>query len=164
MTWTPGEDNESHLAFMNVLQWFIVLRKWKLPLVIEANLTQISSALVIFRFNLPLIGRLVMIQTVTPQAPALQRMCHGVFSEPRVPRFIAKILLYIVQHAVEQDVPIWQHKRFEPAPRLTQIDSKVKVYRQWCKQFTKDGISFADAQMKHIRKELGLPDEGPIAW
>jgi phenylpropionate dioxygenase-like ring-hydroxylating dioxygenase large terminal subunit len=164
MTWTPGEGDESHLAFMKVFQWFILLGRWKLPMVIEANLTQVSSALVIFRFKLPLIGRLVMIQTVTPQAPACQRMCHGVFSEPRVPRFVAKILLYIVQHAVEQDVPIWQHKRFEPNPRLTHIDAKVKVYRNWCRQFTKDGISFSDAQMIHVRKELGLPDEGSLQW
>ena len=164
MSWDPGHGDESHLAFMKVFQWFIILKRWTLPLKIEANLIQVASSLVIFKFNLPLIGRVVLIQTVTPQAPARQRMCHGVFSEPHVPRFVAKILLYIVQHAVEQDVPIWEHKRFEPAPRLTAMDGKVKLYRQWCKQFTRDGISFNEAQIKHVKKELGLPDEGLISW
>ena len=64
----------------------------------------------------------------------------------------------------EQDVPVWAHKRFEAAPRLTAEEGAVKTYRGWVKQFMGDGITFGEAQRAWLRKELGLEDTEALAW
>ena len=142
---------------------------------------------------LPGIGRLFIIETVTPVAPALQRVLHAVYAQPHIPRLVAKAILASTIRAYEQardgggsgalcacevstlvvrrlcprqDVPVWAHKRYEPAPRLTAREASVKVYREWSRQFynhTPGAISFEDAQRAQLRLELGLPDAGSAA-
>ena len=53
-------------------------------------------------FQLPGIGRLFIIETVTPVAPTLQRVLHAVYAEPHIPRFIAKAILASTIRAYEQ--------------------------------------------------------------
>jgi hypothetical protein len=64
----------------------------------------------------------------------------------------------------EQDVPVWAHKRYEPAPRLSMEEGAVKLYRGWVKQFMAGGVTFAEAQRAWLRKELGLEDSEAMAW
>ena len=103
-------------------------------------------------FRVPGIGRLFIIETVTPVAPTVQRVLHAVYAQPHIPRLIAKAILASTIRAYEQarvtraracrtistaaasfdsrlylppnspqDVPVWAHKRYEPAPRLTEV-------------------------------------------
>ncbi|HYM15954.1 MAG TPA: Rieske 2Fe-2S domain-containing protein [Dehalococcoidia bacterium] len=52
-----------------------------------------------------------------------------------VNRIIARATFNGVVHDVEQDVPIWQHKRYVQPPILAAGDGPVGKYRQWAKQF-----------------------------
>jgi hypothetical protein len=61
-------------------------------------------------------------------------------------------------------VPVWAHKRFEPAPRLSAEEGAVKVYRGWVRQFMAGGVTFGEAQRAWLRKELGLEDSEAMAW
>jgi phenylpropionate dioxygenase-like ring-hydroxylating dioxygenase large terminal subunit len=52
-----------------------------------------------------------------------------------VNRIIARQTFNGVVHDVEQDLPIWQHKRYVQPPILAAGDGPVGKYRQWAKQF-----------------------------
>jgi hypothetical protein len=68
--------------------------------------------------------------------------------------------------AYEQDLPVWAHKRYEPAPRLTSSEGAIGVYRKWVRQFIKSprAISFEEAQKAQLRIDLGLPDDSTLSW
>jgi len=36
---------------------------------------------------------------------------------------------------IEQDIPIWEHKRFQHRPRLSDADGPIMKYRKWARQF-----------------------------
>ena len=62
------------------------------------------------------------------------------FSMRRLPdenasRAVAEINDRITQDQFRQDVPIWEHRRYLPRPRLTEIDGPVAQYRRWFSQF-----------------------------
>ncbi len=49
--------------------------------------------------------------------------------------FIANSILAGVVHDVEQDIPIWQYKRYVQPPILAEGDGPVGKYRLWARQF-----------------------------
>jgi hypothetical protein len=36
---------------------------------------------------------------------------------------------------IEEDIPIWEHKAYRPAPLLCDGDGPIMRYRQWARQF-----------------------------
>ena len=158
-TWEPDSENK-HLANMTVRQSMLLLG-FELPGPVHVRITQCGPSQVVLFFTLPAIGRLCIVETVTPQAPALQRVLHVLFAEPCVPRALAKVVLYSLVQAYEQDVPVWAHKRYEPTPRLTASEGPVRAFRTWARQFYRDprSVSFEAAQRAHLRKTLGYPDD-----
>ena len=90
---------------------------------------------------------------------------HACYAAPAVPRLVAKALLASIIRAYEQDLAVWAHKRYEPAPRLTASEASVKTYRGWVKQFyaSPKAISFERAQRACLKVELGLPDDA-LEW
>ncbi|GGP33174.1 aromatic ring-hydroxylating oxygenase subunit alpha [Streptomyces melanogenes] len=63
------------------------------------------------------------------------------------PGLLRTPLTGIAAHAVrraavellEQDIPIWNHKRYEPHPRLARGDEMISRFRRWARQFYPDG-------------------------
>jgi cholesterol 7-dehydrogenase len=133
---------------------------------VRVTITQAGPSQVYLQFTIPGIGRVFIVETVTPVAPTTQRVLHAVHAEPRVPRAIAKLILWSVVQAYEQDVPVWAHKRYEPAPRLTPKDAAVGVFRRWARQFSRDprAITFADAMKAHVAHELGFAQDHVLDW
>ncbi|MFF8772420.1 aromatic ring-hydroxylating dioxygenase subunit alpha [Kitasatospora sp. NPDC015120] len=54
-------------------------------------------------------------------------------------RAVARSTLRMTARIIRQDVPIWDHKRYEPRPRLAAGDHSVGVYRHWARQFYPPG-------------------------
>jgi cholesterol 7-dehydrogenase len=92
--WAP-HATERHLATLRVEE--AVVRKgggW-LPLrPIRVEVLQAGPSQVYLQFEVPGVGRVVVVETVTPQAPALQRVLHAVYGGPGVPRAVAKAILW----------------------------------------------------------------------
>jgi cholesterol 7-dehydrogenase len=162
--WRPHES-EAHLANLSIQQT-MVLCGLPLPGAVQVTILQCGPSQVYLFFALPGIGRVVITETVTPVEPTLQRVLHACHAEPGVPRLVAKVLLASVIRAYEQDVAVWAHKRYEPAPRLTASESSVKSYRGWVRQFyaSPKAITFEQARRAQVKLDLGLPDDCPLDW
>jgi hypothetical protein len=48
---------------------------------------------------------------------------------------IAKAFVNSVTSEVGQDIPIWEHKRYQPIPALASSEKPITQFRQWFKQF-----------------------------
>ena len=59
------------------------------------------------------LGRLLLMQNITPIGPMLQECRHTAYVETyRVPRFVGKILLFSLKAQFERDTPIWNNKTY----------------------------------------------------
>jgi phenylpropionate dioxygenase-like ring-hydroxylating dioxygenase large terminal subunit len=162
--WAP-HATQPHLACLSIDQR-MVLCGLALPGAVHVEVLQCGPSQVFLTFDLPALGRVVVTETVTPVAPALQRVLHACHAAPSVPRLVAKALLASVIRAYEQDVGVWAHKRYEPAPRLTASEASVKAFRAWARQFhaSPRAVTFAAAKRAQLRVELGLADDDPLSW
>ena len=160
-----ADEAQPHLARLRIVESMVLLGV-TLPGAVQVEITQVGPSQVFFSFLLPGVGRLAMIESVTPLAPTTQRTLHAIYAAPHVPRIVAKALLAGVVRAYEQDLPVWAHKRYVAQPRLTASEGAIAVYRRWVRQFIKSpqAISFADAQKAQLRLDLGLPEDTPLSW
>jgi hypothetical protein len=40
-----------------------------------------------------------------------------------------------VERQLDQDIPIWEHKRYEPFPALAPNEKPITEFRRWARQF-----------------------------
>ncbi len=52
---------------------------------------------------------------------------------------------------VDQDVIIWERKRYLARPRLSRADGEIAVYRRYCKQFYGDARDHVGQDLRHLR-------------
>jgi len=45
---------------------------------------------------------------------------------------------------IDQDIPIWENKRYRERPLLSEVDGPVMAYRRWARQFYDDGLLGAE--------------------
>ncbi len=135
-TWQPGNEKgkDEHLAYINLTQE-MVIAGFRIPgTFISVKIIQIGPGLVQLIFN-TFLGRIVVIESVTPIEPLLQKAGHVVFAEKKVPRFIAKFVLWGLLKQFERDVPIWNKKTFISQPLVVKNDGPLLVYRRWMAKF-----------------------------
>jgi cholesterol 7-dehydrogenase len=162
--WRPHES-EPHLARLTIDQTMVLLGV-PLPGAVHVEILQCGPSQVYLSFDLPLLGKVVITETVTPVEPCLQRVLHACHAARSVPRLVAKTLLASVIRAYEQDVAVWAHKRYEATPALTASESSVKAYRGWVKQFHAHpkALTFAEARRAQMKIDLGLAEESELQW
>lgn len=102
-----------------VAQMGIRARLFVLPTPLDGQQITLRIALSIFNDTEP--GRI---------HPLLSLIPRGIFN-PLVRYFTFAGF----KHDVEQDIPIWQHKRYVQPPILAEGDGPVGKYRYWVKQF-----------------------------
>jgi len=156
-TWTPGKGNEKHLAHLKLTQWFTVFGKKIGFTSVQANITQTGPGLVPLSFSTPF-GKAIVIECVTPVAPLHQRARHVLFSEKRMPRFIAKFILHGLILQYERDMPIWYNKTFRHNPLLVKEDATIKAFRHWYAQF------YTDKQKKENETENHCATHSSLLW
>ena len=95
----------------------------------------------IAREKQPLVARIPDSKGKNTMQPVEARRLHLRFacSVPRSQNESHKVLSdLIIQNAVEQveqDIPIWEHKIYRPAPLLCDGDGPIAEYRNWFSQF-----------------------------
>lgn len=93
------------------------------------------GGVVSFHFDVPRMGRIVLFQTHTPEAPLEQRTRFRWYAEPHIPRALVE---YVVGSWVTQwmqDVEIWETKRYKKRPMLVKGDGPVHLMRRWYSRF-----------------------------
>ncbi len=91
-----------------------------------------------FRFEIPDLGEIALIQTHLPVAPLEQQVDFRWFASRRIPRPLA---WYVVGNLVAQlrkDVRIWSSKVYLEHPVLCRDDGPVVRLRRWYRQFFPD--------------------------
>ncbi len=105
-----------------------------------AELTLPDSGLAVRTWGMPTpIGpwqtRLNMATACAPALPArVPRQLRAPLTA-LASRVIAAALLRMTLKIFDQDQPIWNHKRYEPHPRLRPEDKGIGPYRRWARQF-----------------------------
>lgn len=136
-TWEPGKGVDEHLAFMRVIQSVEFRGRYIPGTRIDVDIVQVGPSMVHLHFATPF-GKVMLIETVTPVQPLLQRITHQVFAEWTVPRFFAKFIMGSTIVQFERDVPIWNNKTYLNNPGLVKEDGPIAKYRRW---FTKNFYS-----------------------
>ncbi|MGV4986834.1 aromatic ring-hydroxylating oxygenase subunit alpha [Streptomyces sp. NRAIS4] len=80
----------------------------------------------------PRLTRLMLATTCTDTRP---RSAGASLLRRPVRRAIARAMLWTAVGKVQDDVRIWNAKRYEPRPRLAAGDDAIGLYRHWVRQF-----------------------------
>lgn len=128
--WQPGKGADSHKAFM-VLTEQLKLFGFNVPFThVLVHIIQQGPGLVFLRFHTAF-GRAIVMETVTPMKPLLQKATHMIYAEWKMPRFLAKLILRSLIVQFERDVPIWNNKTFLPRPVVVKGDGPIPAFRRW---------------------------------
>jgi cholesterol 7-dehydrogenase len=132
--WKAGTGAEAHLAHITLtqcLQFF----GWTIPgTFLNVTITQAGPGIVHLFFTSP-VGKLYVMETVTPLMPMLQKATHTIWAEWKLPRFIGKIVLAGLVRQFERDIPIWNNKTFLKKPTIVKGDGAIGQFRRWYSQF-----------------------------
>lgn len=133
--WTSNNDPERRHESLIELSHFISLFEGKINLFhMNVNIRQIGSGLVVLQFDTSF-GKGVLVQSVTPIEPLLQRICHRFYSEPKFIHPLGLLVLHGEAVQISRDVEIWNRKCYLSSPNLVKEDCKIKSFRKWFSQF-----------------------------
>lgn len=100
---------------------------------VDASIQQIGPGCVILYLDSDL-GPMVILQTLTPIEPTLQKLSHYFFG-PRLLAWFIKFSIIGESINVGRDVMIWNSKQFVSNPILPKEDKLIKKFRIWYSQF-----------------------------
>uniref|UniRef100_A0A1I8Q400 3-ketosteroid-9-alpha-monooxygenase oxygenase component-like C-terminal domain-containing protein n=1 Tax=Stomoxys calcitrans TaxID=35570 RepID=A0A1I8Q400_STOCA len=79
-------------------------------------------------------GRIDILQTVTPVGPMTQKVVHRFYGLRILAPFI-KGAIFAESIMFERDIAMWNHKIFRKRPQLVKEDSSILAFRNWYQQF-----------------------------
>jgi cholesterol 7-dehydrogenase len=97
------------------------------------------GGVVTFHFDVPSMGRIVLYQTHTPEAPLRQRVRFRWYAERTMPR---ALVWYVVGNWISQwreDIAIWENKIHQRKPMLVREDGPILAMRKWYGRFYPSG-------------------------
>ncbi|XP_041983779.1 cholesterol 7-desaturase nvd isoform X2 [Aricia agestis] len=131
-----------HMASIRIEHQYLLMKYNVLP--IAGTVEQIGPAHVRLQFRSAL-GPLLLVQSITPLSPLLQRVVHRVYS----PAYNAPVgMLFVYAEAIQfaRDVAIWNHKRYVSSPQYVKSDRTIRAFRTWFAQFySEHSKTFRDA-------------------
>lgn len=151
-TWRPGSpDIDPHIATMELKHSVRLFNKIELGEV-DVSVKQVGPGYVQL-FMKSTFGEFVVLQTVTPQEPLVQKVVHR-FYGPLLNRIAVKFVIWgesimvgsYCKHTIhginvlsvsqfERDMMVWNHKCFVDNPCLIKEDRLIRAYRNWYSQF-----------------------------
>ncbi|KAI5740321.1 hypothetical protein M8J76_002690 [Diaphorina citri] len=134
-TWEPHTTaGETHIATMNLRHDLRIIDRVPLPLIgMNVEAKQIGPGYVEMVMH-TCIGRLAILQTVTPVEPMLQKVIHRIYCPPHL-FWYANIVLYGECIMIERDIMVWNHKTYIDKPLLVKEDRTLARHRRWYSQF-----------------------------
>lgn len=128
--WRIDEDNK-HMTNIDLTH---VVKVLKFELInVTAKVQQIGPGYVVLFLDTSY-GRMVILQTLTPMEPLVQKLSHY-FYGPRHLAWLIKFTVIAESINVARDVMIWNHKQFSFNPLLPKEDKLIKQFRIWFNQF-----------------------------
>lgn len=138
-SWTVNEDpKRKHESLLEFYHYFEAFGSHFKFCHVNVKGRQIGAGMVILHFDTPA-GKGVLIQSVTPIEPLLQRITHRFYSEKKFIHPIGLMVLYGEAIQISRDVEIWNRKCFLSRPNLVKEDIQIKSFRRWFSQFYSDG-------------------------
>ncbi|XP_066598885.1 cholesterol 7-desaturase nvd-like [Prorops nasuta] len=123
---------EKHKAFIRIRHSMVFFRYFTM-LSMDVAVEQIGPGYVELYLDTAF-GPMLILQTVTPVKPLLQRVIHKIYAPPLIAPY-ASIVFLAECIMFERDVAIWNQKRFEKKPILVSEDRNIAAYRRWYSQF-----------------------------
>jgi phenylpropionate dioxygenase-like ring-hydroxylating dioxygenase large terminal subunit len=103
--------------------------------------TSYGPGMGVVRFTL--MSEVMLISTTTPiedgEVEVRFTMYHGEGDETAA-RIGAGFGAEVVRQ-LEQDIPIWEHKRYEPSPALAPSEKGITAFRSWASQFYAEAVA-----------------------
>ncbi|XP_065354900.1 cholesterol 7-desaturase nvd [Calliphora vicina] len=131
--WKPSEAPSKHIARVTLKHSIEITKKihaFEMDVVGE----QIGPSYVQLHMKSPSMGRIEVLQTVTPIEPMLQKVVHRFYA----PRILGPFMKFVVlgeSIMFERDMSMWNHKIFRKQPQLVKEEMSVKLFRNWYSQF-----------------------------
>lgn len=140
--WRVDEDNR-HATAITLTH---LVKIWKYEMIkVVANVKQVGPGYVILYIDSSF-GPMVILQTLTPVEPLVQKLCHY-FYGPRHLAWFVKFTLLAESINVSRDIMIWNYKKFSSNPLLPKEDKMIKQFRIWFSQFyTENSKSFESSR------------------
>lgn len=132
-SWQPGEEPNVHIANLSVEHSLKLFGKFNL-ITLKVSVRQIGPAVVHLEFNTAF-GRAVLLHSVTPIEPMLQKLTHVLYCDSTMPHIYSKSILLGEAVMIERDIVIWNHKTFLNKPLLVKEDKFIPKMRRWYSQF-----------------------------
>ncbi|EDO43280.1 predicted protein, partial [Nematostella vectensis] len=133
-TWSPLDGDQKHVSELRLVHYACAFG-FRIPFLdFRVIARQVGPGLVNLYFKSSF-GDGVMIQTLTPQEPLLQKMTHRIFGENMLFTCIAKSFLLAESIQVERDIMVWNHKKYLSKPLLVKEDHLILKHRRWYSQF-----------------------------
>jgi cholesterol 7-dehydrogenase len=130
------DDSAPHVAwFRNDAVLAVADRELKATAARAAIQIAGPGGLVSFHFDVPRFGRILLLQSHTPEAPLSQRVRFRWFAERDMPRGLVE---YVVGSWVTQwreDVGVWESKGYCQKPMLLPEDGPIHDMRRWYAAF-----------------------------
>ncbi|XP_026465024.1 cholesterol 7-desaturase-like [Ctenocephalides felis] len=135
--WEPREDEDkTHRAVMN-LQHALGIKGSKFRMFqMDVRAEQIGPGYVQLNISTS-IGRMVILQTVTPVEPLVQKVVHRIYC----PWYLIPYASFVMLGECimfERDIAIWNHKKYMNNPHFLREEKSIKRYRTWYQQFYSD--------------------------
>lgn len=134
-TWQPSTELP-HCSDMTLTERFVVAGREVALVGSDAVIRQVGPGLVVLSLQTAF-GSTVLLQSLTPEEPYLQRLETVAYCSPGWLNLTAanRLLLLAYAENVERDVLIWSRKQYRAAPVLVRHDGPIARFRKWYGQF-----------------------------
>jgi hypothetical protein len=87
-----------------------------------------------------LMSKVTLVSTTTPVGPEEVHVRFTMYHDPDddMAARIGEGFGAEVERQLDQDIPIWAHKRFQPNPALAPSEKPITEFRRWASQFYAD--------------------------
>jgi len=133
VNWQPSEAPDTHLATSHLRHDLRLFNKFPL-IIMHVQAKQIGPGIVHLTIDTSM-GPCILIQTVTPSEPMMQRVINRFYTAPSVIAPYAKLILWGEILMFERDVMVWNHKTYAGRPVLVSEDRTISKHRRWFQQF-----------------------------
>ncbi|NWR78148.1 DAF36 desaturase, partial [Centropus unirufus] len=133
--WRPEPEPNEHCSHMLVQHSVTIFGKHFSLMDLTVSARQVGPGLVFLLFKHAFLGHGIILQTVTPVEPLLQKVVHKIYYQKNVPAIIPKFILRAECIQFERDVTIWNNKQHLSKPLLVKEDSGIQKHRRWYAQF-----------------------------
>jgi len=133
VNWQPADAPDNHLATSYLRHDLRLFNKFPL-IIMHVQAKQIGPGVVHLTIDTSL-GPCVLVQTVTPTEPMMQRVINRFYTASSVIAPYAKLILWGEILMFERDVMVWNHKTYAGRPVLVAEDRTISKHRRWFQQF-----------------------------